>query len=383
MLYNLFLAAVFSAVCLSKKYKIDLFKQPLRKDGGRLASKYAPSLVTDSGTVDLYNFDDTQYYGQIALGNPQQEFLVLFDTGSSNFWVPSSNCSNCGAHNKYEATDSSTYQPNGTTFEIKYGTGSLKGYLSSDIVYIGDLSDRVTFGEATDEPGLTFKEAKFDGIFGLAFISISEDDVDPPFFVFEQDGKLDQDLFCFYLQSDDNRDGELLIGDIDNTHYTGSLWSTPIIHETYYMISMASATMNGKSITTVQKAIVDSGTSILVGPTTDVAAVAKSVGATEVESGEYEIDCSVTLPDLTFTLGSGSQTKSFTVTSEYWKIKVCQLDVICTCLLGMAGMDIPERDGGPLWILGDVFMREYFTVFNVGANSLQFANATKPKQKQH
>ena len=52
-----------------------------------------------------------------------------------------------------------------------------------------------------------------------------------------------------------------------------------------------------------------------------VAAAAKSIDATEVESGEYEIDGSVTLPDLTFTLGSGSDTKSLTVSRETWKIK--------------------------------------------------------------
>jgi len=202
------------------------------------------------------------------------------------------------------------------------------------------------------------------------------------FFVFEQDGKLDQDLFSFYLQSDDNRDGELLIGDIDTTHYTGTLWSTPIIHETYYMIGLTSITMNGVSITTVPKAVVDSGTSILVGPTADVAAVAKSVNATEVESGEYEIDCRMTLPDLIFTIGTGSAAQAFVLSGEYWKIKVCELDVICTCLLGMAGMDIPKVDDGPFWILGDVFMREYFTVFNVGQNTIQFAPATTNSNKK-
>ena len=141
------------------------------------------------------------------------------------------------------------------------------------------------------------------------------------------------------------------------------------------MIAMASATMNGKSITTVQKAIIDSGTSVLVGPTTDVASVAESVGATEVESGEYEVDCDTTLPDLTFTLGSGSDTQALVVSGETWKVKVCEFDVICTCLLGMSGMDIPSQDGGPLWILGDVLMRDYFTVFDVGNLQMGFAAA--------
>jgi len=241
---------------------------------------------------------------------------------------------------------------------------------------IGDLTAPVTFGEATDEPGATFKEAKFDGICGLAYRSISEDNVDPPFYVFEQAGLLTKNVFTFYLQSDSQDDGELMIGDIDTSHYTGALWSTPIIHETYYMIAMAAATMQGSSITSVTKAIVDSGTSTLVGPTADVASIAKKLGATEVAEGEYEVPCSTTLPSLTFTLGSGSHTKQFVVSGETWKIQVCELDVICTCLMGIIGMDIPAADGGPFWILGDVFMRDWFTVFDIGNTSLAFAQAS-------
>lgn len=99
----------------------------------------------------------------MSLFSPLSQFKVILDTGSSNLWVPSSQCTSiaCFLHAKYDSSASSTHKANGTTFSIQYGTGSMEGFVSNDKFSIGDLTvPHLDFAEATKEPGLTFAFGK-------------------------------------------------------------------------------------------------------------------------------------------------------------------------------------------------------------------------------
>lgn len=348
--------------------KVRNVRSELRQQGKSLPYDNLVEKFVGDNPIPIHNFEDAQFYGPASVGTKVQKFQVVYDTGSSNLWVPSKACTNCGLKPKYDNSKSSTYVKNGTIFKIEYGSGPVSGFVSQDSAEVGGAT--VTgqlFAEITDVSGLgaAFKVGKFDGILGLGWPSISVNGMPTVFENMIAQKAVSEPVFAFYLSEQDGVDGELDFGGVDSKHYSGNFTYVPLSSETYWEVALGGMEINGKSVTSVPKAIVDSGTSLLAGPKAEVKEIAKLVGATPFLNGEYLINCDKNSSGIDIDIMLGGN--KFTLTPNDYIIPDQTL-----CLFAMVGIDIPAP-AGPLWILGDPWMRKFYTVFDQGQQRLGFA----------
>jgi saccharopepsin len=323
-------------------------------------------------TVPLNNFMNAQYFAEISLGTPPQSFKVILDTGSSNLWIPSSKCTSiaCFLHSKYDSSASSTSKANGTGIEIRYGSGSMEGFVSNDVFSMGDLTVKgMDFAEATKEPGLAFAFGKFDGILGLAYDTIAVSHVVPPFYYLVKEGLLDEPVFAFRMGRSEEDGGEATFGGIDEAAFKGKLVYAPVRRKAYWEVELSKITFGDDELELENAgAAIDTGTSLIALPTDIAEMLNTQIGAKKSWNGQYTVDCNTVskLPDLSLYLNKRPYILSGT---DYI------LNVQGTCMSAFTGMDINLPGGGSIWVVGDVFLRRYYTVYDLGRNAVGFAEA--------
>ncbi|MBN3292486.1 PEPA protein, partial [Polypterus senegalus] len=379
MKWAVVLLAIFGlSECLHKipLYKGKTAREALREKG--LLEKfmethpYNPSIKFNSALAQIANEPltndyDLSYYGIISIGTPPQSFKVIFDTGSSNLWVPSVYCNSyaCTNHNKFNPAQSSTYRATSQTISVQYGTGAMSGILGYDTVTVGSIVDtNQIFGLSENEPGSFLYYVEFDGILGLAYPSISASSATPVFDNMMSEGLVVQDLFSFYLSRNSQAGSVVTFGGFDPAYYTGSIQWIPLSSETYWQITVQNVMVNGQVVACASgcEAIVDTGTSMLVGDSSNINNILSWVGISKDQNGQYTVNCNNigSMPDVTFVI-NGAQ---FALpASAYVK------QTSSGCSSGFS----PSND--QLWILGDVFIREWYSIFDRGNNMVGLAKA--------
>lgn len=336
--------------------------------------------------VEMKDFQDSEFYGPVTIGTPEQTFMVIYDTGSSNLWVPSKKCvvsKACKTHNKYDSSSSATSEADGRKLLLPYGSGVCAGVLTRETVHVGGVElGNTTFGEIIVEPGEIWVESPFDGILGMGYPQIAmppskDNPVLPPFDVMMQRSVLDTNVFAFFLSTcppeQEECDGsQLSLGGVDDSKYTGeftyvkntkyqSLLGYWLVESTGFKVGEQSLACTNKLIGCPM--VVDTGTSIITVPPSEWKTISGVIG-------DVATDCSnvSSLPTLHFSFAG----KDFSLEPEFYVLRGADVNGDDECQLGIQGMSI----GLPkIWILGDPFLRKYYTVFDRDADRVGFALA--------
>uniref|UniRef100_A0A8C6YSP0 renin n=1 Tax=Nothoprocta perdicaria TaxID=30464 RepID=A0A8C6YSP0_NOTPE len=358
-------------------------RQTLREMGMKVADVFPELQRGARRAATVPRNGTTQYFGEISIGTPAQTFKVVFDTGSANLWVPSRQCSPlysaCSelSHSRYDASKSRTYVANGTGFAIRYGTGSVKGFLSQDVVTVSvsDIPIVQVFAEATALPAFPFIFARFDGVLGMGYPSQAIDGITPVFDRILSQQILREDVFSVYYSRNSplHPGGEIILGGSDPAYYSGDFHYLSTSKSGFWQIRMKGVSVGAETLFCQEgcSVAIDTGASYVTGPAGPVAVLMKAIGAAEMAEGEFVVDCDRVpqLPNISFHLGGrayGLSGAAYTLRQSRYGEDIC--------VVAFSGLDIPPP-AGPLWILGATFIGHYYTEFDRRNNRIGFATA--------
>ncbi|CAN6665070.1 hypothetical protein TRVA0_036S01156 [Trichomonascus vanleenenianus] len=339
--------------------KIGLFHK-FKREALKLANaKAAIAAITVSNRLSYYA-------ATIGLGTPAQPVNVLVDTGSSRLWVYGTEGRKS---NVYNPDESSSYQYVDDSFYIGYVTSSVHGDDASDNINIGDYSvDSFQFGVVNSTTGSV-------GVMGVGFPG-SNGDASKQNIVgaLYNSGNIKQRAVSLYLDSLESSQGSMIFGGIDTAKYTGNLWTIPLTDSGAFEIELSSMLI-GRILFTLRnkpRVRIDSGSSFAYLPANIIEGIAQQVNAQyDPSSGLYFIDSS----DI-------DKTKSITFNFSGAMITVSTDELFpqSNNFIAHAPKDrflaiFDSAVTGGMNILGDVFLRSAYAVFDYGNHQLALAQA--------
>jgi len=370
------------------------------------------------------------YYSSISIGSPGQTFTVLIDTGSSNLAVPIKGCATCGDQNipKFDPSQSSTFsvlgcndarcmkcsprsyfnnvtkcafqqpfcsiEPSGSCgFGITYGGGSsgISGFVGYDQVCFGGycLKDHNVVYITEETPANSFSTEPIDGIIGFAW-EMNACNPTCTTMIYDDIARQENLPNIISMCLTANNGGVLDLGLIDPAKYSGSIVYSPVTQERWWNIHVLDIYVGNTSVgvpsffywTTndVIGGFVDSGTSVfLVAPAMfqsiqnifqtqysnlpGVANVLFNGGCvSEADMGNQLHNFPtvyVIIPD------EQGVAHSLPMPPESYLMNMNQ--AYCNGIVGNVGTGI---------IMGDVFMQNYYIVFDKENSRLGFAPLT-------
>jgi len=344
------------------------------------------------------------YSGVIRVGYPhEQEFRMVFDTGSGHVVLPSSSCEAvaCLKHRRYNVSaspsgsavnlDGSTV-PEGNLSDqvtIGFGTGKVVGEFFHDSVCLGAAAPggglqeegpcaRVHGVMAVDMSRQPFESFGFDGILGLGLAPLA---VSPSFSFFDvlaRSGQLDLPHFGVFMSANGS-DSEIAIGGHNAQRATGPLSWVPAARPEmgHWQVQILAVHVGGHRLGACDgeggcHGVLDTGTTHLGVPKQHESAISKLLS---LPAGDAA-DCRAVfggLPLVIELLGV-----NLTVHPEHYmrQLPLAEGDLGSSrkvkaapggpklCKPKTVPVSMPSPLGPNLFILGEPLLQSYYTVFD-------------------
>ncbi|MCJ1306871.1 hypothetical protein MMC25_000515 [Agyrium rufum] len=347
------------------------------------------SLRQRSVQLDYANKDASIYFVATTLGTPEQPIIFQLDTGSSSMLVygvdsvgycqaPTS--VPCDVQGTFDYANSSTAIFLDDAFSEGFGDGQY---------FVGNyVADNVGLGSATLKNvtiGVGSNVTSNANIWGVGYAINQAQDADSVIYttVFEamvQQGIINSAAVSLYLNAIGDGDGTVLFGGVDTAKFEGELTTLPILPDpngdgtTYreYIVTMETLTTNTQNasssvLNAPVTALLDSGTSNVVLPTSILQALATNFGILIEDTNTFAVDCNYRDLPYSVTFGFGNNAAIDVPIASF--INVPNEAGTCFLLAQPTGADDTEV------ILGDTFLRYAYTVFDQTNNEIHIAQA--------
>lgn len=344
-----------------------------------------------------YSAPVVDIYGKIRVGTPPQEFSVAIDTGSSSLLLPSSTCSSmgCRGHHGYAANASSTARAariadaDGSSpasileiaakpemVSLSLSTGAAVGDLFFDRICLGSAGDvcaDTAFVRMLQETREPFRSFPYDGVLGVGLPGgdMAADTRMNFLGNIADGGALKSNVFGVWLATeDDEEQSEITFGEFDAGRIASELLWLPVTRSDTGGSPTGTwqSTMDDVAIGGIKRglcsgagceAAFDTGTNAIGGPESFVEGIL-AVLQIDRDCSNYE-----SLPLVGFVFRG----EIFNLERHDYVKKVGQPP---ECFHRFLVVDVPPPKG-PLVLLGDPFLRRYYTLYDRGSMQVGIA----------
>ncbi|CAK9781821.1 acid protease [Cutaneotrichosporon oleaginosum] len=349
------------------------------------------------GVAALKSWGDS-YSVRAEIGTPPQILDLYVDTGSTDLWVIGScdDADECGTTPTFNASASSTYTPTDQLFAMNYiDGGRSRGVWGGDVVRIGGQAVHTFFGISKHTTNWGTAQS---GLLGLAARAGSSKRVEP---WWEGAARAwDDAQFGLHLGRP-GVEGSVTFGGVDEAAYTGGL--TYYSHmasegwEAGWNVATGGVALHGRRLSSaVRMAVLDCGSTGIVGPKHDVDAfyAALRTDVVDLGDGSYAFECSRPLGiNASFAFGAYGGTRMVDLPEQHYYMRDADLAIVRgtgdefantggyesmrgrqgTWCFGALGSWESTTEAADAWILGDSFLKNVYSAYRVTPRAVGLA----------